>query len=109
MCKKILFIGIICFISALLVYQYKKDEIAVYAYGAYLKYWRLPYLKKDIVESLRTGKQLSEYSQETIRLAVQKSPDFLTLWLKDTLTPEQVTQVVMLFKQFFSKVARSIF
>jgi|GEM_PF-6703204 len=81
---------------------YKQEEIKTYAYGAYLKYWRLPYLKEDILESLRTGKQLSDYSKETIKLALKKSPDFLALWLKEKLTPEQAAQVVALFNQFLN-------
>ncbi len=84
------------------VAYYNKDEIKTYAYGAYLKYWRLPYLKEDIAECLRRGNALSDYSKDTIKMAIKMSPDFLALWLKDKLTPDQITQVVAIFKQFLN-------
>jgi hypothetical protein len=95
---KQLFMVALCGVIA--VGYYKKETITTYAYGAYLKYWRLPSLKEDILECLKTGKPLSDYSQETIKLAIKKSPDFLAVYLKDRLTPEQAARAVQLLRDF---------
>lgn len=103
MIKKVLLLCVVAFVGV--VAYYNKEELTTYAYGAYLKYWRLPYLKEDILECLKTGKSLSDYSKETIKLAIKKGPDFLALYLKDKLTPEQVTQAVALMRDLIDPQA----
>lgn len=90
---------LVCF--GIVVY-YNKEELTTYSYGAYLKYWRLPYLKEDILECLKTGKPLSDYSKETIKLAIKKSPEFLALYLQGKLSPEQVKQAAVLMRELLS-------